>query len=535
MTESSTPPPSAPEVHSFWARLHRQLFDTEQPLGFAHSINRWLSWLIVLSSLAVLLELNPRLAQAHAEVFSWIERVAVAVFTLEYLLRLGCAAHAPGARRPWARLRWAFKPYALIDLIAIAPFYLAPLLPFNADWLRLLRLARLARILKLGRHMVEAWREFQQLNDGQTLRAKVHALMEPGPRSGQLHRHVDQFIIFWIVLSIASTVVESVSGIRETLALEIAIIDTVAFALFTIEYMARWYASVEHPAFAGRRWPRWAYVRSPQAIIDLLAILPFLLERFLPWPLDLRFLRVFRLLRLLKLTRYAGATGTLYRVVQREKSVLFAAVFVMMLLVVLTASMGYLFEHHAQPEAFENIPQTIYWAVITLSSVGYGDISPVTPLGRALTVILSLLGIGIFAIPAGLLASAFSDQLRLERDHLRQDIQNKLHKGELDTAGRQWLEAEAQRLHLSSAEVQRLLAEAAAAERSTSGATDKHIAQLIDPHAHPELAAAQFQLLVAQLQLLRSASGDGLHTQLPADSDAARVLHTLKSGGHSSG
>ena len=345
----------------------------------ARSVNRWLSWLILVSSLALLLEFNPYLSQHYADVFGWIEKVSVAVFTLEYLLRLGCAPHAADARRPWARLRWALKPYSLIDLIAIAPFYLAPFLPFNADWLRLLRLARLARILKLGRHLGDAWREFQHLNAGHTVRAKVHALMHNTSRSGELHRYLDNFIIFWIALSIASTVLESVNAVSAVMSVELAVIDTLAFGIFTVEYLARWYAAAEHPAFAGRRWPRWAYMRSPQAIIDLLAILPFLLERFLPWPLDLRFLRVFRLLRLLKLTRYASATGTLYRVVQREKSVLLAAVFVMMLLVVLTASMGYLFEHQAQPDKFENIPQTIYWAVITLSSVGYGDISGDVP------------------------------------------------------------------------------------------------------------------------------------------------------------
>jgi hypothetical protein len=165
--------------------------------------------------------------------------------------------------------------------------------------------------------------------------------------------------------------------------LEFLVIDTIAFSIFTLEYLARLYAAPENPAYKKRWWPRWSHMRSGQAVIDLLAILPFLLEHFLPYPLDLRFLRVFRLMRLLKLTRYTSATVTLYKVVMREWQVIFASVFVMLLMVILTASMGYLFEHEAQPDKFENIPQSIYWAVVTLASVGYGDISPITPMGRA--------------------------------------------------------------------------------------------------------------------------------------------------------
>ena len=127
-------------------------------------------------------------------------------------------------------------------------------------------------------------------------------------------------------------------------------------------------------------------------------------------------------MRLLKLTRYTQATGTLIKALKREWPIIAASTFIMLLLVVLTASLGYLFEHEAQPEKFENIPTSIYWAVITLASVGYGDISPVTPAGRAITIVLALIGIGIFAIPAALLSSAFSDQLHKERDALKQEL-----------------------------------------------------------------------------------------------------------------
>jgi hypothetical protein len=129
----------------------------------------------------------------------------------------------------------------------------------------------------------------------------------------------------------------------------------------------------------------------------------------------------------------------------------------MLLLVVLTASLGYLFEHEAQPDKFENIPQSIYWAVITLASVGYGDISPVTPMGRIMTIILALMGIGIFAIPAALLSSAFTDQLRIERENLRNELYQMLEDGRLSEQEIEQVQAEAKRLHLSQQDVDQLI------------------------------------------------------------------------------
>jgi hypothetical protein len=144
--------------------------------------------------------------------------------------------------------------------------------------------------------------------------------------------------------------------------------------------------------------------------------LPFLLEAVLTSFIDLRFLRIVRLVRLLKLGRYNKSTATMFMVVRRELPVLLASSFIMMMLVFMTAAMGYLLERGAQPDKFEDIPTAMYWAIITLASVGYGDITPVTPAGRFLTVSLALLGIGVFAIPAAIMSSAFTDQLRMDRE-----------------------------------------------------------------------------------------------------------------------
>ena len=244
-----------------------------------------------------------------------------------------------------------------------------------------------------------------------------------------------------------------------------------------------------------------------------------------------RVLRVFRLMRMLKLTRYTSATKTLYKVVLREWQVILASVFVMLLLVILTASLGYLFEHEAQPDKFENIPQSIYWAVVTLASVGYGDISPITPMGRALTVVLALIGIGIFAIPAGLLASAFTDQLRMDREAFKHKLLMSLEDGKLSTKERAAIAEETERLHLSDDDVRRLTQEAreafAAKQRE-----ERHLttAVVLDPKQHPELAYHQLRLLVSQLDLLQQAAGpDQLAQQIDnRDPHAARMQRVLQ-------
>jgi len=164
--------------------------------------------------------------------------------------------------------------------------------------------------------------------------------------------------------------------------------------------------------------------------------------------------------------------------------------------------------------------------VVTLASVGYGDISPITPMGRALTVILALVGIGIFAIPAGLLASAFTDQLRIDREAFKKTLLEALERGELDPKARETIAKETARLHLSVDDIKRLTQEAresiAAQQRQESLAAG---AVILDPQAHPELAARQWRLLVAQLQLLSVAAGPQVLEDQLAGGDADAKLH----------
>jgi voltage-gated potassium channel len=149
---------------------------------------------------------------------------------------------------------------------------------------------------------------------------------------------------------------------------------------------------------------------TPMALIDAVAILPFYLAFFLPF--DLRFMRVFRLFRLLKLTRYSAALQTLGAAVYGQRRALGATLVIIAILLVFSSSIIYLLEKDAQPEAFGSIPEAMWWGLATLTTVGYGDIAPISAGGKVFGAFVMVLGIGMFALPAGILATAFSNEIR---------------------------------------------------------------------------------------------------------------------------
>lgn len=315
--------------------------------------------------------------------------------------------------------------------------------------------------------LFEAVQFFVRKNRGRTLRQKVFALLHATPHSGPLHRALDNFIIVCVLLSVISIILETVPAIHHIFSREFYALEVFTVVVFSLEYVGRVYCACELPHYAHPIRGRLRYMFRVSSLIDLLAIAPFYAGLALHGAFDLRFLRVFRLSRLLKLTRYTGTLNTLFKAVHRERRVLFASAFMMILLVILTASLGYELEHDAQPDKFDSIPSSMYWAVITLASVGYGDVSPVTPWGKAVTMVISFIGIGIFAIPAGLMASAFTDQLRIDRETFENEFRSALADGKYSTQDRQTLEAEAERLHLGPEDVKRIMAKVEQELRST--------------------------------------------------------------------
>lgn len=478
--------------------LYAWLLDPNIEGNLHKTVDRWIAILIVLNLFALVFEQIPAVFNAYQTWFHYFDVASVAIFSVEYILRFYLAPEdAEFKKHKYSRAKYMVSPFAIIDLVAILPFFLQAFVSVD---LRFLRSLRLLRILKLFRVLIPAYKEFVQANQGRTFRQRVHALVFPSEYGGTLHTMFDTFIVIWVIISVLAVILESVHSIHYLLSLEFLILDAIAVSIFTIEYCLRLYCCVEEPGYQKAVSGRLKLAKSTSSIIDLLAIAPFFLEVFLHHLFDLRFMRVFRLLRLLKLTRYTGATTSLSKVIVREWPVMAASAFIMLLLVVMTASLGYLFEHEAQPEKFENIPQSIYWAVITLASVGYGDISPITPAGRAMTIVLAFIGIGIFAIPAALLSSAFSDQLKMDREALVNKLFNMLADGEIDEEEAKFIKSEAKRLHLSDDEV-KLLIERAKRERDlmddVSGLPLHKIA------ANPDHAVEHYKYLLGQIRQMQ--------------------------------
>ncbi len=484
---------------SFRRRLYDLLLNERAEGGARASINRFILLLILLNLFALLLESAPAIYAEHREAFHLFDVFSVSVFTLEYLLRLYLAPEDPefaGRRSP--RLAYMTSLLGVIDLLAILPFFVGLLMAVDT---RVLRVLRMLRILKITQVIIEGSREFAQLNHGRTLRQKVHALLFPTDYSGRLGQALELFLIFWIVASVLSIVLESVESINAHFAPHFAVLDVISFCVFALEYSLRLYAYPEEHPEQGTLIQRWRFFKSASGLLDLIAILPFMLELIFGGALDLRFLRIIRMIRLLKLGRYSSASDTMFTVLRKEVPVLTAAMFMIALLVFMMAAFGYLLERDAQPDKFENIPQSIYWAVITLASVGYGDISPVTPGGRIITVVLALVGIGIFAIPAAILASGFTDQLRLNRERIKNELLAMARAAEFTDKAREEFIAHAKQHHLTHAEIDDLIRQIEAGDQPDETPRSEYDVLAIAA-INPEFALAQYRTLVGRLREL---------------------------------
>lgn len=262
-----------------------------------------------------------------------------------------------------------------------------------------------------------------------TRRIRIYELLEAGRPNDPLSRLVDCALILLIALNVLAVVLESVPRFSAAFGPQFHAFEVFSVAVFTVEYGIRVWSCVEIEGerYAGSVRGRLKYMLSPLALIDLLAILPFYLTVF--FSIDLRFLRVLRLLRVFKLTRYSAAMTMLLEVLRREARSFGAALFILFVIMIMASSGIYLLEQDLQPEAFGSIPAAMWWAVATLTTVGYGDVTPITALGKVFGALITVVGIGMVALPAGILASGFSDQLRKRRETYLQQCDDALEDG----------------------------------------------------------------------------------------------------------
>lgn len=250
---------------------------------------------------------------------------------------------------------------------------------------------------------------------GRSLRRRVYEVFAPR-EGGRLGLVADTFILLLIAANVVAVMLETVDALYARFAGFFDWFEIVSVAIFTVEYAARLWTAVEEDRYQRPITGRLRYATTFFMVIDLLAILPFFLTA-LGVGLDFRFLRALRLLRvfrLFKMGRYSTAARTFVHVLNERKEKLVIAVSANLVLLVVASSAMYVVEHEVQPDVFPSIPETMWWGVITLTTVGYGDVVPATRLGQLVGAVVAVLGIGMFALPAALIATGFTQAAGVE-------------------------------------------------------------------------------------------------------------------------
>jgi voltage-gated potassium channel len=241
--------------------------------------------------------------------------------------------------------------------------------------------------------------------------------MEKPPDGYRPAKLFNYFMVVLIILNVTVVIFETVRGIHAVFFWEFLVIDVISVFIFTVEYFLRIWVCTLHEEYSHPITGRLRFAITPYMIIDALAIFPF----FAPFiiPMDLRFLRIlrlFRMLRILKLGRYSDAVNTFHRIITRKKEQLLLALSLLLIAMVLASALMYDAEHEAQPEVFASIPHAMWWALVTLATVGYGDVYPVTPMGKILSAVVVIVGIMIFALPTAIFAAGFVEEIEQEQE-----------------------------------------------------------------------------------------------------------------------
>lgn len=245
------------------------------------------------------------------------------------------------------------------------------------------------------------------------MKKRIFKVIEKAENRDKLSKVFDNVMLTLIILTVISIILESYQTLSDNYGILFRLFELFSIIVFTIEYALRvWTSDLKYPTLKKPK-ATVKYVFSFMAIIDLFAILPFYLPMLLPF--DLRFLRMLRLTRLfrvMKLNRYSKALQLIGKVIKGKKEELVATIFIMLFIIVISSTMIYYLENPVQPEVFPNIVASFWWAIATLTTVGYGDVYPVTGGGKVLASIIAVTGIGLVALPTGILGSGFMEGIQ---------------------------------------------------------------------------------------------------------------------------
>ena len=246
------------------------------------------------------------------------------------------------------------------------------------------------------------------------IKQRTHEILEVAHQNDKASRAVDITLMCLILLNVALIITDTfeLPPIAVTAS---GIIENISVGVFTLEYLLRlWVADLSFPELSPFR-ARLRYLRTFAAVIDLVSLLPSYISAMSANFMVLRMLRVLRLLRAFKLNRYTHALHDIGEVFRKKASQLISSMLVVSFLMVISSVLMYDAEHEAQPEVFDNAFSGLWWAIATITTVGYGDIYPVTIVGRVMSAIIALLGIGLIAVPTGIITAGFSEQISQKR------------------------------------------------------------------------------------------------------------------------
>ncbi|HEY4981626.1 MAG TPA: cyclic nucleotide-gated ion channel [Pseudolabrys sp.] len=243
------------------------------------------------------------------------------------------------------------------------------------------------------------------------LRRRVYLVLEQGPVDNGIGGVIDRLLVVLILGNLVAVALESVPEIGARYKLAFDLIEYFSLVVFTVEYGLRLWCAVEHGPhqhLSGVR-ARLKYALSPAGIVDLIAVLPFWFAVMLP--ADLRFVLVFRMVRFFKIARYSPAMRSLLDVLYRERRALFGCLVITLGTALVAAALMHLAEGKVQPDKLGTIPDALWWSIVTLGTIGYGDVVPVTALGKLIATGTIFLGLIMMALPIGIIATAFSEQI----------------------------------------------------------------------------------------------------------------------------
>jgi voltage-gated potassium channel len=243
------------------------------------------------------------------------------------------------------------------------------------------------------------------------LRRRIHLVLEQGPVGDRLGVAIDRMLVALIVVNLAAVALESMPAFGARYALAFALIEYISLAVFTIEYGLRLWCAVEHGPHRhlSATRARLKYALSPAGLIDLIAVLPFWFAMVLP--ADFRFVLVFRMVRFFKIARYSPAMRSLLDVLYRERRALFGCLVITLGTSLVAAALMHVAEGKVQPDKLGTIPDALWWSIVTVGTIGYGDVVPVTALGKLIATGTIFVGLIMMALPIGIIATAFADQI----------------------------------------------------------------------------------------------------------------------------